>query len=125
MCLTNFKYVNLFYFTSEGCTATSEESKAVAEESFSITNDNGVLALKLIPSFKAYKNIVKDKDLTWRQMMTGKNMMLRHMGKLGWPEKHINAITLTAMKLSLLSRPKFDENGMMLWIGMTVSISPK
>ena len=61
--LKNFEYVDLFYFTSEGCAATSKESKVVAEESFSITNDNGVLALKLTPSFKAYKNIVKDKDL--------------------------------------------------------------
>ena len=39
-------------------------------------------------------------------MMTGKNTMLCHMSKLGWPEKHINVIALFFFKLN--DHPMWD-----------------
>ena len=54
------------------------DQRSTAEESFGITNDNGVLALKPASSFKAWRNVIKDKDLTWGQMIMGKNAMLHH-----------------------------------------------
>ncbi|KAF8797344.1 hypothetical protein BYT27DRAFT_7265780 [Phlegmacium glaucopus] len=57
------------------------------------------MALKPMASLKASKNIIKDRDLSWRQMMMGKNSMLHHKSKLGWPEKHINALAHFYFKL--------------------------
>ena len=88
----NLEYVELSYFTPEGCATAAEESRTTAEEAFGLTRLDGFVALKPVASFRASKNIVKDRDLTWRQMTMGKNSLLHHMNKLGWPEKHINAL---------------------------------
>ena len=90
--LKSLEYVELAYFTPEGCASVAEESKATAEEAFGLTKVDGFVALKPVASFKASKNVTKDKDLSWRQMTMGKNSMLHHMSKLGWPEKHVNAL---------------------------------
>ncbi|KAF8816899.1 hypothetical protein BYT27DRAFT_7062239, partial [Phlegmacium glaucopus] len=113
--LKNFDYVELSYFTPEGCAAAMEDkdmSKAVADEAFGIAEVNGIMALRPIASLKAAKNVIKDKDLTWRQMTMGKNAMLHHMNKLGWPEKHINALAHFYFKLKdhpMRLRPNRDE----------------
>ncbi|KAF8805058.1 hypothetical protein BYT27DRAFT_7213472 [Phlegmacium glaucopus] len=83
-----------------------------ADEAFGIAEVNGIMALKPITSLKATKNVVKDKDLSWRQMTMGKNSMLHHMSKLGWPEKHINALAHFYFKLEdhpMRLRPNGDK----------------
>jgi hypothetical protein len=90
--LKNLEYVELSYFTPEGCATAAEESKSTSEEAFGLTKLDDFVALKPVASFRASKNVIKDKDLTWRQMTMGKSSMLHHMNKLGWPEKHINAL---------------------------------
>ncbi|KAF8799156.1 hypothetical protein BYT27DRAFT_7121176 [Phlegmacium glaucopus] len=113
--LKNFDYVELSYFTPEGCAAATEDRDVVrttADEAFGIAEINGIMALKPIASLKAAKNVIKDKDLTWRQMTMGKNSMLHHMNKLGWPEKHINALAHFYFKLEdhpMRLRPNGDE----------------
>ncbi|KAF8808794.1 hypothetical protein BYT27DRAFT_7255060 [Phlegmacium glaucopus] len=113
--LKNFDYVELSYFTPEGCAAAMEDkdmSKAVADEAFGIAEVNGIMALRPIASLKAAKNVIRDRDLTWRQMTMGKNAMLHHMNKLGWPEKHINALAHFYFKLEdhpMRLRPNGDE----------------
>jgi hypothetical protein len=90
--LKNFEYVELSYFTPEGCAIAAEENRTAADEAFGLTNLDGFMALKPVASFRASKHVVKDKDLSWRQMTMGKSLMLHHMNKLGWPEKHVNAL---------------------------------
>ena len=90
--LKSFEYVELSYFTPEGCATAAEESRATADEAFGLTSLDGFVAFKPVASFKASKNAIKDRDLSWRQMTMGKNSMLHHMNKLGWPDKHINAL---------------------------------
>ncbi|KAF8801571.1 hypothetical protein BYT27DRAFT_7114696, partial [Phlegmacium glaucopus] len=100
--LKNFDYVELSYFTPEGCRAAMEDrdgAKTTADKAFGIAEVNGIMALKPMASLKASKNIIKDRDLSWRQMTMGKNLMLHHMSKLGWPEKHINALAHFYFKL--------------------------
>ncbi|KAF8814160.1 hypothetical protein BYT27DRAFT_7082828, partial [Phlegmacium glaucopus] len=113
--LKNFDYVELSSFTPEGCAAAIEDhdtARTTADEAFGITEINGIMALKPIASLKAAKNIIKDKDLTWRQMTMGKNLMLHHMSKLSWPEKHINTLTHFYFKLEdhpMCLRPNSDK----------------
>ena len=90
--LKNFEYIELSYFTPEGCATAAEVSRATADEAFGLTNLDGFMALKPVASFRPSKYVVKDKDLSWRQMTMAKNLMLHHMNKLGWPEKQVNAL---------------------------------
>ena len=64
--LKSFEYVELSYFTPEGCASAAEENRATAEEAFGLTKVDGFVALKPVASFKASKNVIKDKDLSWR-----------------------------------------------------------
>jgi len=67
-------------------------TKGSNRNTFSLSEIDGLVALKPLAACKASKSMVNDKDLTWRQMTMGKNSMIHYMNKLGWPEKHINAL---------------------------------
>jgi len=93
--LRNFDWVELYYFTPEGCDAALEEragERSTSNDAFSLSEIDGLVALKPLAACKASKSVVNDKDLTWRQMTMGKNSMIHYMNKLGWPEKHIDAL---------------------------------
>jgi hypothetical protein len=90
--LKNLEYVELAYFTPEGCAQAAEESRSVADEAYGLTKVDGYIAFKPLAAVRASKNITQDKDLTWRQMTMGKNEMLVYMAKLDWPKKHLEAL---------------------------------
>jgi hypothetical protein len=101
----------MWKFTSEGCVEAAEDQKATADEAFSITTVEGFMALKPVMSFNPSKNVIKDKDLTWRQMTMGKNSMLYFMNKLRWPQKHIDLLAHFYFKLEdhpMRMRPNGD-----------------
>ena len=48
--LDNFEYVELWYFTPEGCADASDFSKSSADEAFGLAQIDDVMALKPISS---------------------------------------------------------------------------
>jgi hypothetical protein len=119
--LKNYEYVELSYFTPEGCAAAMEEAKATADEAFGITKVDGFMALKPVASFKPSRHVVKDKDLTWRQMTMGKNSLIHHTHKLGWPQKHVDALAHFFFKLE--DRPmRLRPNGDLILIAFQAAV---
>ncbi|KAJ7449618.1 hypothetical protein FB451DRAFT_1102566 [Mycena latifolia] len=92
--LERFEYVELWYFTREGCAdaATSNANHTINEDAFALAKLDDVVGLRPAASFSASKNVVKDIDLIWDQLSYAKNSMLQHMAQLSWPEKHVNAL---------------------------------
>lgn len=93
--IDNFEYVELWYFSQEGCTDTfdSHRDRTTADETFGLSKaDDGFMALKPVSSFKASRNVVRDIDLSWRQMEMGKNGLLHQMSKSGWAPEHISSL---------------------------------
>jgi len=88
--LKSFNFVELWYFTDEGCAEAQDMSKAQSDR-YSLTKVNDLIALKPVASFKALRNIVPDADLTWRQMNIGKNTLLWCMDQCDWPQKHVQS----------------------------------
>ncbi|KIK04368.1 hypothetical protein K443DRAFT_4673 [Laccaria amethystina LaAM-08-1] len=66
-------------------------SKAQSDDAYGLTKVNDLVALKLVASFKASRNIVPDADITWRQMNVGRNTLLRYMDQCDWPQKHVQS----------------------------------
>ena len=99
--LESLDYVELWYFTPEGCAEASENQRAVAEEAYGLTKVDNFMALRPIAAFKASRNVIRDMDLTWRQMTMAKNALLQQMTKAKWPEKHVRALALFFLNLEL------------------------
>ncbi|KII82872.1 hypothetical protein PLICRDRAFT_180951 [Plicaturopsis crispa FD-325 SS-3] len=90
--LEKFEYVDLWYFTQEGCADAAENSRKVAEDAYSLAKVDDFMALRPVSLFKASRNVVKDQDLTWRQFSMGRHAFLRAASKASWPEGHISAL---------------------------------
>ncbi|KAJ7076770.1 hypothetical protein B0H15DRAFT_790221 [Mycena belliarum] len=92
--LERFEYVELWYFTREGCTdaAASAASKTINEDALALAKLDDFVGLRPAASFSASKNVVKDNDLSWEQLLFAKNSMLEHMAALSWPDKHVSSL---------------------------------
>jgi hypothetical protein len=108
--LETFDYIELWYFTQEGCADAFDNQRAVAEDAYGLTAVDDFMALKPVSSFKASRNVVKDKSLTWRQMTMAKNSILQHMTKANWPDDHINALANFFVSLDLHEQ-RLQPNG--------------
>ena len=91
--LESFDYVELFYFTWEGCLNALNNHHTEADNTYSLSSIGDLVSLCSILAVKASKNVVQDIDLTWAQMMFTKTSYLQHLGSAGWPQKHIDALT--------------------------------
>ena len=101
--LDEWEYIELYYFTLEGCTEAVRLDRTIAQDAFTFTKSDDTLLLKPMASHKPSSKVVPDEDLTWRQMSIAKASLLHHMAQTGWPEQHIYA--LAEFFLNLESHP--------------------
>lgn len=81
--LKSRSYVELFYFTHAGITAT-KTSNASVSEGFGLINTNNGLQLRPYNEFKAYEKVVPDENLTWAQIREAKTHYLAEITDVGW-----------------------------------------
>jgi len=89
--LKSFNFIELWYFTDEGCAEAQDTSRAQSDDMYSLTKIDDLVTLKLVASFKASRNVIPDADLTWRQMNVSKNTLLWYMDQCDWPHKHVQS----------------------------------
>ncbi|KAG0697621.1 hypothetical protein DFH29DRAFT_1021513 [Suillus ampliporus] len=92
--IKNMDYVELWYFSPDGCRDASDTSRSSAEDAFGFAKVDGYVALKPVASFKASQKALQDHDLSWRQFDMAKTSFLIHIDKCGWPEKHQQALVM-------------------------------
>ena len=56
--------MELWYFTSEGCSDASQHQLTQYDDAFGLTKVDDVVALKSVSSLKASKNVVPDAELS-------------------------------------------------------------
>ena len=83
--LKSFNFVQLWYFTDEGCHKAQDSSRAQSDDAYGPTKVDDLVVLKPVASPKASQNVILDTNLTWRQLNDGKNTMLQYMDLCGWP----------------------------------------
>ena len=105
-----YDFVELWYFTQEGCKDAAITHCTNAEDAFGVTNSNDVLTLRPITSVKASKHAIPDEDLLFSQLMQVCILFMEYAQQVGWPEKHIKALVVFFWKLE--THPKReDHNG--------------
>jgi hypothetical protein len=98
--LRKFEYVELWYFTPEGCNEAALTQRSAADDTFGITRtDSDLMVLKPVATVRASRKAVKDEDLTWDQMEVGSTLMLRNQRQLHWPEPATDALSIFWYKL--------------------------
>lgn len=115
--LKSFEYVELWYFSPDGCREAADEAKSAADSTFGFTKVDDFIALKPVAAFKPSRKVIQDHSLEWRQFDMAKNSFLLYMNKLKWPEKHQRAITMFFM--NVVSHPQrsepFGERALLLY----------
>ena len=96
-------YVELYYFTLEGCTEAVKLDHTIAQDTFTFAKADDTLLLKPMASHKPSSKVISDEDLTWSQMSIARSCLLHHMAQNGWPKPHV--ITLAEFYLNLKSHP--------------------
>ncbi|KIJ05220.1 hypothetical protein PAXINDRAFT_93743 [Paxillus involutus ATCC 200175] len=97
--LWSFEFVELWYFTPDGCSTTSSENKSTASGAYTFTEDGPFLSLKSTVSCRPSSRAIHDHDLPWRQFDLGKNNFLLHIRKLGWPQEHQASLAIFFMTI--------------------------
>ncbi|KAJ6501084.1 hypothetical protein C8R47DRAFT_970620 [Mycena vitilis] len=90
--LDDMEYVELWYWTKEGC-IDAELSRAgvEADESFGLTQIGSTISLKSA-SYKASKKVIRDEDLSFTQLSVAKTGFLASIATAGWPAEHRAAL---------------------------------
>jgi hypothetical protein len=101
------EYIELSYFTPEGCAEAATNDHAVAEEVFAFSKVNDLVSLRPISAFKASNKVIQDDRLSWREMSIAKINLLQCMEETGWPKDHI--LALATFYLNLENHPKRQE----------------
>ena len=115
--LESFEYIELWYFTQEGCLDALENHRFQAEDALGFAKVGDTLALKQLSAVKASRNAIKDADLTWRQMTMGRICFLQHATTAGWPPSHVKALAEFFLNLEIHpSRTrKYGENILIIY----------
>jgi hypothetical protein len=115
--LEDFEYVELWYFTPEGCSDASQFQTTQHDDAFGLTKVDEFVTLKSISSVKASKNVVVDADLTFRQISMAKNTLIPLMTKYQWTEKSINAFAqlFTQLELHPYRQREFGERALIIY----------
>src|SRR5271168_1453202 len=113
----DFEYVELWYFTLEGCSDATQLQLAQHDDTFGLTKVDDVVALKSISSLKASKNVIPNTELSFRQVSMAKNAFIPLMTKYAWTEKAINAFAqlFTQLELHPLRQREFGERALITY----------
>lgn len=115
--IEEFEYVELWYFTPEGCNDATHLQLTQYDDTFGLTKVDDMVSLKSISSLKASKSVILDADLSFRQVSMAKNAFIPLMTKYHWSAKAINAFAqlFTQLELHPFRQREFGERALITY----------
>jgi hypothetical protein len=92
--LNNFEYVELWYFSPEGCKEAMKTSRSIVDNTFSLTKLDDHLTIHPSSAFKALRSALPDHELTFSTFLRAKNLFLTHANMAKWPQTHLDMLVL-------------------------------
>ncbi|KAG2147225.1 hypothetical protein BD769DRAFT_1345936 [Suillus cothurnatus] len=92
--LNNFKYVELWYFSPDGCKEAMKTSRSIADDTFSLAKIDEQLTICPASAFKASRSALPDHELPFSVFLRAKNLFLTQANTAKWPQTHIDALAL-------------------------------
>jgi len=90
--ITAFEYIELWYFTKDGCFEATKQAHSQADDAFGLASTNKILTLHPVTSVKASKYAKANNELSLTEILQAWTSYLEHLKEAGWPEKHISAL---------------------------------
>ncbi|KAG0707932.1 hypothetical protein DFH29DRAFT_979562 [Suillus ampliporus] len=113
--IKSMEYVELWYFSPEGCRDASDNSRSTSEDAFGFAKVDGFVALKPVASFKASQKALQDHDLSWRQFDMAKTSYLVHIEKCGWLDKHQQALAMICFNIGIFNNTLYNSLSDDVW----------
>ena len=117
--MEDIEYVELWYFTTEGCKEASHTTTSVADDTFGILNTKTGLALQPIKATKASRNAIVDEHLTWEQIMTARHTLIETATKVGWDNKLVLTLAKLYVNLEGLKAAGYSSKALILYDAIT------
>lgn len=95
------EWVDLWYFTREGCEDAATPSTSLANDTFGITSEDSTIHLKAISTMKASNSAVPDICLTCDQISFAGKIFVHIMRTQNWPEEHAQAAVAFFLSLEI------------------------
>ncbi|KAI6032848.1 hypothetical protein F5J12DRAFT_945620, partial [Pisolithus orientalis] len=92
--LASCDYIELWYFSPEGCNDVAKHARLNANDTFGISSTNDLLTLRPVASVKASQNACTDHNLNFSKFLQARVSFLHHIKMVPWPKKHINALAM-------------------------------
>jgi hypothetical protein len=87
------KWVELWYFTKQGCFEASKHSTSIADDTFGITTSNSTTVhLRSASSTTASCFAKPDTDLNWDQITFAGKILIKTAEQEYWPPEHVDAL---------------------------------
>lgn len=116
--IESMEYVELWYFTTEGCKEASRATPTAADDTFGLLNTDSGLALQSIKATRASRNAIPDEHLTWEQIMTARHTLFQTVQRVKWPQKHARALAEFYIKLEGLKAEGGNARALLLYHGV-------
>jgi hypothetical protein len=115
--IEEFEYVELWYFTTEGCADATQHQLTQHEDAFGLTKVDNMVTLKSFSSLRASKSVIPDAELSFRQMSMAKNAFIPLMTRYQWTEKAITSFAqlFTELELHPLRQREFGERALIIY----------
>ncbi|KAH9016092.1 hypothetical protein EDB85DRAFT_1875347 [Lactarius pseudohatsudake] len=104
--LNSLEYVKLDYFTTKGCNeASADVSNLTSQDTLAFTQSDSTISVRPLAAVRSLRSIRNDEDLSWEEMLQGKNVMLRFIAKsTTWPQTHAQSMAAFFVALELHPR---------------------
>jgi hypothetical protein len=92
--LNSFEYIELWYFSTEGCKEAIKTLCSIANNMFSLAKHNNQLTIQPSSAFKASRSAISDHELLFSMFQQAKNLFLTQANTAKWPQMHLDALAL-------------------------------
>jgi hypothetical protein len=92
--LNSFEYVELWYFSPDGCKEAMKTSRSIADDTFSLAKLDDQLTIRPSSAFKASRSAIPDHELSFSVFLRAKNLFLTQANSAKWPQTHLDALAL-------------------------------
>ncbi|KAF8878338.1 hypothetical protein BD779DRAFT_1417247, partial [Infundibulicybe gibba] len=101
------EYVEIWYFTWEGCEDASKQRFSTPQDVLSMARDGDDLKLRPLAATRASRNALPDRALSWDQVFLGSKLLITHMTRTGWPRGHIETLSRFFVELDFIRAGKY------------------
>ena len=95
------EFVELWYFTAEGCQDTAAADLTTPDDTFGLVNSDKGLLFQSIGASTTPSKVIKDEHLSWNQLTEAKTRMVGCLGACGWSEHEVSQLARFYLSLDV------------------------